>query len=87
MPWIDKNTEQPLKEGYYKCLVDVDSMGTLVEHDNQYFNGINWDWSKSCAQFITHWYSDKTTYDLFFEKWSHECLEECKKSLEPGYLD
>jgi hypothetical protein len=35
--WINNNISNPLREGYYKTLVDFDGLGNLKEESNELF--------------------------------------------------
>lgn len=48
--WSDKYSKE-LKQGYYTCLVLMDEFN-YSEQKRQYFNGYDWCWYKSNAQFI-----------------------------------
>ena len=56
--WINKNIKNPEKEGSYKCLIEIDELGSLEEVENQYFDGVDWCHMESCRQFISYWWSD-----------------------------
>ena len=75
MPWISKNMSQPLTEGYYKCLIDSDGFSTLVESDNNRFDGVGWDLYESNCQFISYWWATKEEYHTIFEKLYKEMNE------------
>ena len=50
--WINNNISKPLRKGYYKTLVDFDGLGNLKEYQKEYYNGLEFDWCMSNAQFI-----------------------------------
>ena len=53
----------PKEEGRYKCLVEQDEFGTLLEVDNEYFNGKDWCHYESHRQFISYWWSDNFDFE------------------------
>ncbi len=58
--WIElKKGQYPTKDGCYKCLVEVDEMGTLEEMDSQVFRNGDWCHYKSCRQFIRYWWNEE----------------------------
>jgi hypothetical protein len=56
--WIENRIQVPKERGYYKCLVQVDEFGTLVQIENELFAGKDWDLYESNCQFINYWWSD-----------------------------
>ena len=50
--WINNNISKPLRKGYYKTLVDFDGLGSLKEYQKEFYNGLEFDWCMSNAQFI-----------------------------------
>jgi hypothetical protein len=58
--WIElKKGQYPTKNGTYKCLVEVDETGELVEMYDQVFRNGDWCHYKSCRQFIRFWWSEE----------------------------
>jgi hypothetical protein len=63
--WISINIALPKEIGFYKCLVQQDELGSLNIEEDQEFNGYDWVWENSFAQFISYWWCDDY---LNFEK-------------------
>ncbi len=78
--WINKGIK-PLKEGYYKTLVDWNGLGNLKEEQNELFNGTDWDVYESNSQFIQYWWAEKEDYDTITEYLEKE-LDNYNKQLE-----
>jgi hypothetical protein len=70
--WIDNRIARPLKEGYYKTLVTQDEWGTLKEYQRDYYNGLEWDWCMSNAQFIGFWWATNEECNEIFDKLENE---------------
>ena len=66
--WINNNISKPLRKGYYKTLVDFDGLGNLKEYQKEYYNGLEWDWCMSNAQFICFWWSEEGDYKTITDK-------------------
>jgi len=69
MVWINCSMSNPPREGTYTCLVDIDGFGTLAETHGCKFNGKDWTWESSGAQFTTHWKATQEEYDQISKKW------------------
>lgn len=74
--WIENRMQQPKEKGSYKTLVLSDEFGTLIESKSDYFNGVEWSWTDSNAQFIRYWWSE-----------TRESLKELEQGLEDYYED
>lgn len=61
--WIDNSISKPLREGYYRTLVDFDGI-TLTESEKDLFNGTDWDRYESNVQFIRYWWASKEDYKI-----------------------
>jgi hypothetical protein len=70
--WINNNISNPLREGYYKTLVDFDGLGNLKEESNELFNGTDWDLYNSSVQFIRFWWAEKEDYKVISENLENE---------------
>ena len=66
--WINNNISRPLRKGYYKTLVDFDGLGNLKEYQKEYYNGLEWDWCMSNAQFICFWWCEDEDYVIIADK-------------------
>jgi hypothetical protein len=66
--WINNNISKPLRKGEYKTLVDFDGLGNLKEYKKEYYNGLEWDWCMSNAQFIRFWLAEKEDYMIISDK-------------------
>ena len=67
--WINNNISKPLRKGYYKTLVDFDGLGNLKEYQKEYYNGLEFDWCMSNAQFIRFWFSEeKEDYEIISDR-------------------
>lgn len=62
MAWIDNKIARPLKEGYYKCLVEIDEMGCMIESERNKFDGQDWSPFESNCQFISYWWATNEEY-------------------------
>lgn len=81
--WINSNTN-PLKEGKYTCLVDMDGFGNLAVSKNNLFDGKDWCHFNSERQFIRYWESSIEDYKILSER-LQERLEEHQKSRPKGF--
>ncbi len=79
--WINNNISKPLREGYYKTLVEGDGFGNLEEVDYELYNGIDWDLYNSNSQFVRFWWAEKEDYDIISEHLEKE-MDEYNKQLE-----
>ena len=66
--WINNNISRPLRKGYYKTLVDFDGLGNLKEYQKDYYNGLEFDWCMSNAQFISYWWCEDEDYVIIADK-------------------
>ena len=66
--WINNNISEPLRKGYYKTLVDFDGLGNLKEYQKEYYNGLEFDWCMSNAQFIRFWWAEKEDYAIISDR-------------------
>ena len=66
--WINNNISKPLRKGYYKTLVDFDGLGNLIEVEDEFFNGADWDLYNSSVQFILFWRAEKEDYKIIIDK-------------------
>ena len=66
--WINNNISKPLRKGYYKTLVDFDGLGNLKEYQKEYYNGLEFDWCMSNAQFIRFWFSEEEDYEIISDR-------------------
>ena len=66
--WINNSISRPLRKGHYKTLVDFDGLGNLKEYQKEYYNGLEWDWCMSNAQFICYWWAEKEDYKTITDK-------------------
>ena len=66
--WINNNISKPLRKGYYKTLVDFDGLGNLKEYQKDYYNGLEFDFMMSNAQFIRFWWAEKEDYKTITDK-------------------
>ena len=66
--WIDNSINRPLRKGYYKTLVDFDGLGNLKEYQKEYYNGFEWDFIMSNAQFIRFWFAEGEDYKIIADK-------------------
>jgi len=73
--WINNNISKPLRKGYYKTLVDFDGLGNLIEMEDEYFNGENWDLYNSSVQFISFWWAEKEDYKTITDKIEAEIVQ------------
>lgn len=67
MSWINNNT-YPLEKGNYRCLVSKDDFGSLIEAENELFDGTDWSHTESHRQFIRYWWADKETYQIISDQ-------------------
>lgn len=60
--------------------MDSDGLGSLVEIENNRFDGVDWDLYASNAQFITHWWANSEDYNKILDRWEKdlEKIEEPK---------
>ena len=79
--WIKNNISRPLRKGYYKTLVDFDGLGNLKEYQKDYYNGLEFDWCMSNAQFIRFWWADKEDYKEIADHLDKE-METYNKNME-----
>lgn len=79
--WINNNISKPLRKGYYKTLVDFDGLGNLKEYQKEYYNGLEFDWYMSNAQFIRFWWAEKEDYKTISDHLDKE-LEIYSKNME-----
>ena len=70
--WINNNLHLPLKEGFYRCLVDTDGFGNLEEVKDNFYNGQDWCDMNSCRQYITYWKASKKDWDEISDKLEKE---------------
>lgn len=70
--WINNSIAKPLRKGYYKTLVDWDGLGNLKECQKEYFNGLEFDWCMSNAQFISYWWAEKEDYKIIVDRLEKE---------------
>ena len=80
--WINNNISKPLRKGYYKTLVDFDGLGNLKEYQKEYYNGLEFDWCMSNAQFIRFWWAEKEDYKTIADK-----IEAEIERIEPGVYE
>ena len=80
--WINNNISRPLRKGYYKTLVDFDGLGNLKEYQKDYYNGLEFDWCMSNAQFISYWWSEEGDYKTITDK-----IEAEIERIEPGVYE
>ena len=73
--WINNNISKPLRKGHYKTLVDFDGLGNLKEYQKEYYNGLEWDWCMSNAQFICFWFAEKEDYKIITDKIETEIVQ------------
>ena len=73
--WINNSMSKPLRKGNYKTLVDFDGLGNLQEYKRDYYNGLEWDWCMSNAQFILYWWASREDYETLSEMWNKEMEE------------
>ena len=73
--WINNNISKPLRKGYYKTLVDWDGLGNLKECSKDYFNGIEFDWCMSNAQYICYWWAKEADYKTITDKIQPEIVK------------
>ena len=66
--WINNNISKPLRKGNYKTLVDFDGLGNLKEYQKDYYNGLEFDFMMSNAQFIRFWWAEKEDYKTITDK-------------------
>lgn len=66
--WVNNNVSKPLRKGNYKTLVDFDGLGNLKEYIKEYYNGLEWDWCMSNAQFIRYWWAEKEDYRIVADR-------------------
>ena len=66
--WINNNISKPLRKGHYKTLVDFDGLGNLKEYQKDYYNGLEFDFMMSNAQFIRFWWAEKEDYKTITDK-------------------
>ena len=62
--WINNSIAKPLRKGYYKTLVDFDGFGNLREYQKEYYNGLEFDFMMSNAQFISYWFANEEDYKI-----------------------
>lgn len=74
--WIENRMQKPKERGYYKCLVQADEFGTLIQTEKELFAGKDWDLYESDCQFIRYWWSE-----------TREPLKELEEGLESYYED
>ena len=79
--WINNNISKPLRKGHYKTLVDFDGLGNLKEYQKEYYNGLEWDWCMSNAQFIRFWWANKEDYKEIADHLDKE-METYNKNIE-----
>lgn len=79
--WINNNISKPLRKGYYKTLVDFDGLGNLKEYQKEYYNGLEFDWCMSNAQFIRFWWANKEDYKEIADHLDKE-METYNKNIE-----
>ena len=70
--WINNNISKLLRKGSYKTLVDFDGLGNLIEEDDEWFNGEEWDVYDSHKQFISFWWAEKEDYKIIADKLEKE---------------
>ena len=66
--WINNNIGKPLRKGTYKTLVDFDGLGNLKEYQKDYYNGLEFDFMMSNAQFIRFWWAEDEDYVIIADK-------------------
>ena len=79
--WINNNINRPLRKGYYKTLVDFDGLGNLKEYQKEYYNGLEFDWCMSNAEFIRFWWAEKEDYKIISDHLDKE-METYSKNME-----
>lgn len=79
--WINNNISKPLRKGYYKTLVDFDGVGSLIEVEDELFNGKSWDLYNSSVQFISFWWAEDEDYVIIADIIEKE-MDEYNKQLE-----
>lgn len=80
MYWINKAIN-PLKEGKYNCLADVNGLGILSEYKDQYFDGKDWCPYNSCAQFTRYWSASEEDFKII-NAWQEDEYEKYINGLE-----
>lgn len=70
--WINNSIVKPLRKGNYKTLVESDGLGNLKEFDGEHFNGTDWSWTGSNAQFISYWWAEKEDYEIIADRLEKE---------------
>lgn len=70
--WIDNRISRPLTKGYYTTLVDFDGFGNLKEYQKEYYNGLEFDWCMSNAQYIRFWWASEEDYEIIMEHLEEE---------------